>query len=284
MFVLLTGNIGAGKSTLLKRLEDAGFERVIEYTTRPMREKEKNGVDYHFITDEEYDHMENAGEFMESQHVTTIYGVWKYGAKKVETGGNKVFAVGVYGARQILDTGLPVLSVLMDIGRDVAMSRALQRGHDLKEFERRFDKDQPELELIRPCVSMVLDAAKSPEAVFRAVDNRISLERMKEVNDHRHIYMIGNEKVITSQPMTEGELDHYLKGNDGMKPCLRMKERGMPVGKVNQIAWLLLNMGGCAFCKVCRDEPCNIKDGEKCTANIADYIRSIVHKEDEKNG
>lgn len=286
MFVLLTGNIGAGKSTLLKKLEDVGFARVIEYTTRPMREHETDGVDYHFVTDEVYDRMEAAGEFAESQHVNTIYGPWKYGAKKTDMDGNRVFVVGVRGAEQILGAGIPVLSVMLDIDRDLAMNRALGRGDDRAEFERRFDKDQPRLDKLRPRVSMVLNAAKSPEVIFRAIDSRIALERSKLMNIHRYTHKVGDQTVVTSQPMTKEDVALYLEDRPGdrhMKPYLRMKENGMPAGKVNQIAWLLLQMDGCGFCKVCRDEPCDIKDGEKCTNNIADYIRKIVHEEDAGN-
>lgn len=285
MFVLLTGNIGAGKSTLLKRLEDAGFKKVIEYTTRPMREGEKDGVDYHFVSDEEYDRIEAAGELAESQHIMTTYGVWKYGAKKSDMDGNAVFTVGVYGAAQILESGVPVLSVYMYIDRETAMQRAMHRGDELKEFERRFDKDQPELELLRDRVSMVLDATQSQEVLFRMVDNRISLERAKELNSSRYEYHIGNETVLASQPMTAGEVELYLGGDSyekSPKAYLRMREKGMPAGKVSQIAWLLLCIYGCGFCKVCRDEPCNINDDETCTKNIADYIRKCVHDEDKE--
>lgn len=79
--------------------------------------------------------------------------------------------------------------------------------------------------------------------------------------------------------MTEAEKHLYLDGNNGLAPYLRLKGRGMPQGKVRQIAWLLLNGSGCGFCKVCRDEPCNIKDGEGCTSNIENYIREIVLKD-----
>lgn len=79
--------------------------------------------------------------------------------------------------------------------------------------------------------------------------------------------------------MTESEKRLWLDGAGGLKPYLRMKDGGMPKGKVEQIAWLLLNGSGCGFCKVCRDEPCNIKDGEKCTDNMAKYIRETVLNE-----
>lgn len=104
---------------------------------------------------------------------------------------------------------------------------------------------------------------------------------MKKPDVSRYVYDVAGRKVVTSQPMSESEIELYLKGDpdDKMKYCLGMKENGMPAGKVDQIAWLLLQMDGCGFCKVCRDEPCNIKDGEKCTTNIADYIRRIVREE-----
>lgn len=82
--------------------------------------------------------------------------------------------------------------------------------------------------------------------------------------------------------LTESEKKLWLEGNNGLTPYLRMKDNGMPRDKINQIAWLLLNGSGCGFCKVCRDEPCNIKDGEKCTINIANYIRKIVLEEKEQ--
>jgi len=52
-----------------------------------------------------------------------------------------------------------------------------------------------------------------------------------------------------------------------------------PKNKIELVAWLLLNVFGCKFCKVCRDKPCNIKDGETCTNNIANYIREAVKEE-----
>ena len=71
-----------------------------------------------------------------------------------------------------------------------------------------------------------------------------------------------------------------MEGDRGLKPYLRLKDKGMPQGKIEQIAWLLLNGDGCGFCKVCRDEPCNINSDESCTENIANYIRECVRNED----
>lgn len=82
--------------------------------------------------------------------------------------------------------------------------------------------------------------------------------------------------------MDEFEKELWLSGDEGLKPYLRRKNKGMPKGKVEQIAWLLSNGSLCGFCKTCRDEPCHIKEGESCTENIADYIRKIVKEEQQQ--
>jgi guanylate kinase len=67
VLLILAGPAGVGKSTLCDRLvrEVPGFERVITATTRKPRPNEVNGVDYHFITDEEFDRRLAAGDFLE---------------------------------------------------------------------------------------------------------------------------------------------------------------------------------------------------------------------------
>ncbi len=55
--------------------------------------------------------------------------------------------------------------------------------------------------------------------------------------------------------------------------------KAKPKNKIDCIAWLLLNVFGCKFCETCRDKPCNIKEGELCTNNIANYIREAVKEE-----
>ena len=278
----ITGNILTGKSTLAKYLTTLGYKLVLEYTTRPMREGEKDGIDYHFIKEATFDVMEAAGNFAEILHVETKFGLWKYGAKKEDLKDNHILVCGPTQLLQLLDSGiscLSYLSVLLDMDSNIAMARAIKRGDNLEEFNRRFTKDKPAYDRLKNRVDMILDATNTVEANALAIDRQISSEK-KELSVYK--YHIGKETVVTSQPMNEGDLHLYLEGDNGLKPYLRMKDRGMPKDPISQIAWLLLQGGSCGFCKVCRKQPCNIKDGEKCTQNIADYIRECVHVEDNK--
>lgn len=187
MVTAITGLNDSGKSTLATYLKAMGYKPILEYTTRPMREGEQDNVDYHFIDDDRFDKMDAAGEFAEVLHVQTKHGLWKYGATKedlktTENGYLLVCGPGQLG--QLLDSGVPALSVLLDIDKETARARAIARGtkgDSLDEFERRFTEDEPKANAIRKRVSMVLNATNSVEVNARAIDNRLSVERHKEM-------------------------------------------------------------------------------------------------------
>lgn len=66
--VVVSGPSGAGKSTVLKRLFQSApvpLAASVSATTRPARPGEVDGVDYHFITEEEFSNRRQRGEFLE---------------------------------------------------------------------------------------------------------------------------------------------------------------------------------------------------------------------------
>ena len=77
--VILTGPCAAGKDTLLKLLNEefaSGVSQAISHTTRPPRANEKNGVNYHFVTVEDFKQGVANGEFIEHvQYNGNYYGV-----------------------------------------------------------------------------------------------------------------------------------------------------------------------------------------------------------------
>jgi guanylate kinase len=70
LFVLSSPS-GAGKTTISRMLleKDDGIQLSVSATTRPIREGENDGRDYHFVTDEEFDRMAASGAFLEWAHV-----------------------------------------------------------------------------------------------------------------------------------------------------------------------------------------------------------------------
>lgn len=74
------GKSASGKDTIYKRLLDQfpDIKTVTLYTTRPMREGEKEGVEYHFIGAEALEAMESEGRVIEKRTYQTMYGPWSY--------------------------------------------------------------------------------------------------------------------------------------------------------------------------------------------------------------
>ena len=67
LMLVLSSPSGAGKTTIARRLreQDNGIEMSISHTTRPRRNGEKNGKDYHFVDRESFTRMRDQGEFLE---------------------------------------------------------------------------------------------------------------------------------------------------------------------------------------------------------------------------
>jgi guanylate kinase len=71
ILMVISGPAGAGKGTLGEMLltRDGGFTFSISATTRAPRPTETDGVHYHFLSEEEFARMEEAGEFLETAEV-----------------------------------------------------------------------------------------------------------------------------------------------------------------------------------------------------------------------
>lgn len=76
----MMGKSSSGKDTLYKEVLKAlpRLKTLVLYTTRPIREGEQEGIEYHFVTDEELERFEKAGKIIEERTYDTVYGAWKY--------------------------------------------------------------------------------------------------------------------------------------------------------------------------------------------------------------
>jgi guanylate kinase len=65
--LVLSSPSGAGKTTIARRLRDAdqGIEMSVSHTTRPRRNGEQDGKDYHFVDHETFTRLRDRGEFLE---------------------------------------------------------------------------------------------------------------------------------------------------------------------------------------------------------------------------
>jgi len=105
LFIVLSGPSGAGKDAVLTRMKQLGYplEYITTVTTRPQRAKEKNNVDYRFISTERFHEMIQRKELLEWANVYgNWYGVPKEPVKQALSRGREVMVkVDIQGATTI---------------------------------------------------------------------------------------------------------------------------------------------------------------------------------------
>jgi guanylate kinase len=91
-----------GKGTLIRGLLERapGLQLAVSATTRAPREGEVNGVDYHFLSEEDFDRRVGRGEFLEhAEYAGNRYGTLKSELRRPAQG--IVLEIDVQGARQV---------------------------------------------------------------------------------------------------------------------------------------------------------------------------------------
>ncbi len=103
--LVLSSPSGGGKTTIAKSLlqarDDLGYS--VSATTRPARNGERDGVDYHFLTREAFLRRVEAGEFLEwATYGGNLYGTLRQEIERIfDRGRTAVLDVEIEGARQL---------------------------------------------------------------------------------------------------------------------------------------------------------------------------------------
>ena len=75
------GKSSTGKDTIYKELlkkDSLSLKEVVIYTTRPIRDGEKNGREYHFVDNDTLQVLQEQGKIIERRDYNTVHGVWSY--------------------------------------------------------------------------------------------------------------------------------------------------------------------------------------------------------------
>ncbi|MCJ7665976.1 MAG: guanylate kinase [Actinobacteria bacterium] len=103
---VISGPSGTGKSSLISDvLRDLdNFEKSISATTRPVRKGEEDGVQYYFISNDEFEKQIRQGDFLEwAEYSGYYYGTpKKFVEQKLAAGINIILEIEVQGAMQVM--------------------------------------------------------------------------------------------------------------------------------------------------------------------------------------
>lgn len=137
----LMGKSSSGKDTIYRELfkrQDISLKKIIPYTTRPIREGEEEGREYHFCNEDQVTQLQNANKIVELRAYDTVYGVWKYFTVddgQVDLADNSYLLIGTletyvkirqyYGAAQ-------VVPVYIEVEDGERLLRAIEREKEQK--------------------------------------------------------------------------------------------------------------------------------------------------------
>ena len=150
--IVISAPSGTGKTTVVKKLlqQSTNLEASVSFTTRKMRENEKEGLDYFFVSEKTFTNMIQNDDFLEH---ATVFGNF-YGTEKksvsenLKKGVNVILEIDWQGALQI-KSSMPscVMIFLIPPSKEVLLARLKNRGTDSdQEIAYRFNQAVLDLE------------------------------------------------------------------------------------------------------------------------------------------
>ncbi len=191
--IVLSGPSGAGKNTLLSKVLPRVPDLIysVSATTRPPRPGEKDGVDYYFLGNDEFQSWIDRGEFLEWAE----FAGYKYGTPRrfvnqtIETGRVVITDIDIQGAAQIkqnLSEGVFVF--LMPPSSEELYNRLAARGTDSDEaIERRMEISRSEIAAVTNYDYWILndDLDKACDTLIAIIQaERARVSRTHFAHDH----------------------------------------------------------------------------------------------------
>lgn len=163
MIYTFVGESGSGKDTLARYIcDNFNYEKVVLYTTRPIREGEEEGTDYYFIEDELFDELEEEDFFL----TVRTYNGWKYGVQSESVYGNpdvdKIICLSPEMSNDIFCEMITehendCIEVYVRVQEVERLCRQLSRGDDKEEIVRRLVHDRIDFKDITHHADFILD-------------------------------------------------------------------------------------------------------------------------------
>ncbi len=152
LLIVISGPSGVGKDTVVHRMKERGlpFHFVVTATSRPPRAGEVHGVDYFFVSQEEFERMMQQGELIEYALVYNQYkGIPKAQVyQALRSGKDVVMRIDVQGAATIRQRFPEALLIFLIAANEAELARRLRARHteSQQEIDLRLETAQKEVE------------------------------------------------------------------------------------------------------------------------------------------
>ena len=156
MIYYLMGKSASGKDTICRALRKArpDWKVLIPYTTRPMRSGEREGAEYHFVSERELQRLREAGKILEERSYETEFGIWRYASVDDgwigREGGGDYLLIGTLESYRKLRGRFgegQLFPLYLELPEELRLERARRREEEQEkpswaEFWRRFSLDE----------------------------------------------------------------------------------------------------------------------------------------------
>ena len=150
----MMGKSSSGKDTLFKEVKKAlpWLQTITLYTTRPIREGERDGIEYFFVSEDTLNAYEKQGKVIEQRAYDTVHGIWKYATVddgQINLGTSDYLVIGTLQSYQQMQTYYwhdKLVPIYIEVEDGERLARALAREREQEapkyaELCRRFHAD-----------------------------------------------------------------------------------------------------------------------------------------------
>ena len=210
MIIVLVGKTASGKTTVANELcKHHGYKRIITYTTRPMRENEVQDVDYHFISDEQFNKMVENNEFTEYKRYNTAHGVWSYGSiitlEQEYSDDCYVIILTPQGLKDLSKKISRYIAFYLNVDFKTQLERLKKRGDEEQQIIKRLKNDAKDFKNVVDIIdySFCTDIS-SPQRVADAISSFISVSIADKLMErHFNLLLVYNSDNIANQKLIE---------------------------------------------------------------------------------
>lgn len=201
MLIVLSGPSGVGKGTVRKALfdePDTDFQYSISMTTRQPREGERDGIDYFFVSKEQFEDNIKNGEMLEyAKYVDNYYGTpLKYVNETLDSGKDVFLEIEVNGAMQVRANCPDAVFVFLTPPDLMELKhRLINRGtEEMSVINARIKKAVGEIKMMRNYdYAVVNDEVENAVARIRTIIRSERLRVARVMPDYEQMLLEGDE-------------------------------------------------------------------------------------------
>jgi guanylate kinase len=186
IMVILSSPSGAGKTTITKKIQQKyqSFKISVSHTTRKPRSNEVDGVDYHFVSHEEFKKYINEKRFYEYAKIfDNYYGTLKSSVDDLSKKNDIIFDIDWQGTKQLSKfTNLNLIKIfLLPPNKNELKDRLIKRNQDSsEEVERRFKAYDNDIVHWKDYDYILIN--KNLENCYKQIENIITINKLKSIS------------------------------------------------------------------------------------------------------